>query len=104
MRVLVAVGESAFTPAAFALAGKQVSPQNQGMAMSLAESFCGVGSMFGPTIGGYLYDISVLLSVSCLLLMRNAEEAFQETAEEQQKDVTWREILSAPGVGSLSQL
>jgi len=116
-RVFIAVGEAAFNPAAFALAGKQVSPQNQGMAMSLAESFCGVGSMFGPTIGGYLFEIggfslpfwacgglSLLLSVSCIFLMRNAEDAFQETAEDG-KDVTWKEILTAPGVGvSLSAL
>jgi len=117
VRVIVAVGEASFTPAAFALAGKQVSPQNQGMAMSFAESFCGVGTMFGPTIGGYLYDIggfplpfwifggfSLLLAVCCVFLMRKVEEAFEETAEDQ-KDVSWREVLTAPGVAvSLSAL
>ena len=111
VRVFIAVGEAGLNPAAFALAGKQVSPENQGKATSLAESFFGVGSMFGPTIGGYLFDkggfslpfwaaggFSLLLSFSCIFLMRNVEEAFQETAEDTQ-DVTWREILTSPGVG-----
>ena len=111
VRVFIAVGEAGLNPAAFALAGKQVSTENQGKATSLAESFFGVGSMFGPTIGGYLFDkggfslpfwasgvFSLVLSVSCIFLMRNVEEAFQETAEDT-KDVTWREILTSPGVG-----
>ena len=117
IRIFIAVGEAGLNPAAFALAGKQVSPENQGKATSLAESFFGVGSMFGPTIGGYLFDkggfplpfwasggFSLLLSVSCIFLMRNVEEAFEETAEDT-KDVTWREIVTAPGVGvSLSAM
>ena len=111
VRVFIAVGEAGLNPAAFALAGKQVSAENQGKATSLAESFFGVGSMFGPTIGGYLFDkggfslpfwasggFSLLLSFSCIFLMRNVEEAFQDVAEDR-KDVTWREILTAPGVG-----
>ena len=117
MRIFIAVGEAGLNPAAFALAGKQVSHQNQGKATSLAESFFGVGSMFGPTIGGYLFEkggfslpfwasggFSLLLSVFCFFLMRNVEEAFEETADDE-KDVTWREILTAPGVGvSLSAM
>ena len=111
VRVFIAVGEAGLNPAAFALAGKQVSAENQGKATSLAESFFGVGSMFGPTIGGYLFDqggfslpfwasggFSLLLSLACIFLMRNVEEAFEETAEDT-KDVTWREIVTAPGVG-----
>ena len=117
IRVFIAIGEAGLNPAAFALAGKQVAAENQGKATSLAESFFGVGSMFGPTIGGYLFDkggfplpfwasggFSLLLSLSCFFLMRNVEEAFEETAEDR-KDVTWREIVTAPGVGvSLSAM
>ena len=82
-RIVTALGESLLTPAAFTMAGRQVRPENQGKATSLAESFNGIGSMFGPTIGGFLFDIggfalpfwssggfSLLLAVVSMFLLK----------------------------------
>ena len=97
------------TPAAFTLACKQVSAEHQGKATSLAESFFGVGSMFGPTIGGWLFDLggfplpfwifggfSLFLSLSSFLLLTDSTDVHDEV--EQGKDVTWSQVLSSPGV------
>ena len=85
-----------------------MSPENQGKATSLAESFFGIGSMFGPSIGGFLFDTGgfplpfwvfgatalVLAAVSHLFL-KDVQEAFEEGANS--RDVTWKEILTSPG-------
>ena len=81
----------------------------QGKASSLAESFNGVGSMFGPTIGGFLFDIggfplpfwasggfSLLLAVASVFFLDDFEENQDEV--DSARDVTWREIVTSPGV------
>ena len=96
------------SPAAFTLAGKQVSPENQGKATALAESCFGIGTMFGPSIGGFLFDIggfplpfwlfggfAVFIAIACLFVLKDVSEAFQEADTE--RDVTWSEVLTAPG-------
>merc|ERR1719483_1353340 len=52
IRVITAIGDSAVAPAAIPLAGKQVSKENQGKAIAATEACFGVGTMFGPTLGG----------------------------------------------------
>jgi len=109
IRVVTAIGESALTPAAFSLAAEQLPPEHKGKATSLAESFTGIGSMFGPTIGGILFDIggfpwpfwvfgglALFLSILCALFLKDVEGANDE--EDLQRDVTWAEVLTAPGV------
>ena len=67
--------------------------------------------MFGPTIGGFLFDIggfalpfwasggfSLLLAVASIFLLKDYEEAEDETDRGKARDVSWREILTAPGV------
>ena len=83
----------------------------QGKATSLAESFNGIGSMFGPTIGGFLFDIggfalpfwasggfSLLLAAASIFLLKDYEESEDETDGGRARDVSWREVLTAPGV------
>ena len=101
-------GESGLTPAAFTLAPKQVPAQHQGKATALAESCFGIGTMFGPTIGGFLFDLggfplpfwvsggfSLVLSLTCLLLLTELHD--EEDEEESDRDVRWSEVLTAPG-------
>jgi len=90
IRIVVAAGESAMTPAAYALAAQQVHRKHQGKAISLAESFFGAGTIFGPSLGGFLYEMGgfqtpflvagltlLLLSGICVLLRRQDRSLFR---------------------------
>ena len=81
----------------------------QGKASSLAESFNGIGSMFGPTIGGFLFDVggfalpfwvsggfSLLLALASIIWLKDYEESEDET--DSVRDVRWLEVVTAPGV------
>ena len=85
-----------------------MSVENQGKATALAESFFGIGTMFGPSIGGFLFDIggfplpfwlfggfAILIAITCFFVLKDVHEAFQEADTE--RDVTWSEVLTAPG-------
>ena len=65
--------------------------------------------MFGPTIGGFLFDIggfplpfwasggfSLLLALVSIFCLDDFEESVDEA--DSARDVSWREILTAPGV------
>lgn len=75
----------------------------------MAESFNGVGSLFGPTIGGFLYDLggfalpfgasggfSVLVSLVCVFCLTDVTDLQEDT--EADRDVSWREVLLSPGL------
>jgi len=109
VRVIVAIGESAMTPSCYALASQQVSKENQGKALSVAEACFGVGTMFGPSVGGFLYEVGgfslpfwvsggVLLLV-CLVSWQCLEDKTDvyDSLDKAQK-VTWGQVFRSPGV------
>ena len=109
IRIITAIGESAVAPASYPLAGRQVSKENNGKAMALAESFFGIGTMFGPTMGGLLYDMKgfpmpfwvsgglmmVVSLISCVLL-KDVPSSEEETVIN--RKVSWCEVIQNPGV------
>jgi len=109
IRIVVAAGESAMTPAAYALAGQQVHRKDQGKAISLAESCFGAGTIFGPSLGGFLYEAGgfqtpflvaglSLLSLAgiCALLLEDKSDLYTDLDNNQ--IVSWKQILLCPGV------
>ena len=109
IRVITAIGEAAVAPASYPLASKQVSKENSGKAIAAAEACFGVGTMFGPSLGGILYDLggfplpfwisgglAIVTSILSLLLLK--DDSTQYDNLEDTKKVSWWEILKAPGV------
>ncbi|XP_023339119.1 MFS-type transporter SLC18B1 isoform X2 [Eurytemora carolleeae] len=108
-RIFTAVGEAAITATCYPLAAYQVSKQNEGKAMAVAEAFFGVGTMLGASVGGILYDLagfsipfyvcggillaSTLISICCFDDTNVILESGNNT-----RDVTWVEVLSCPGL------
>lgn len=110
VRVLVALGESTMTVSCYTLAAQQVPIQHQGKAISIAEAAFGVGTMFGPSIGGLFYEIGgfsvpfwitggALLVMSVLLSFCLEDKNDLYTRLEDGGSVTWKQILCAPNVG-----
>ena len=56
LRVFIAVGECALIPSTFPIAQRQVSAKHHGTVIGIVEASFGVGTMFGPSMGGFLYD------------------------------------------------
>ena len=65
--------------------------------------------MFGPSIGGFLFDsggfalpfwvfgaTALVLSVFCQIFLKDVHEAYDGV--DGNRDVTWKEILKAPGM------
>ena len=84
IRIIIAVGDSSAAPAAFTLAAIQMSKEHRGKAIAGVETSFAIGTMFGPTIGGCLFDsggfplpfyvtggLMMLLSVMTSLFFRN---------------------------------
>ena len=82
-----------------------------GKATSTIEAFFGIGSMFGPSVGGLFYDLggfklpffflggfSLLVSIASLLLFYEEEGNENESNSEENIDVSWLNILKSPGV------
>jgi len=110
VNVIIAIGGSCVSPAAYTLAGDMVAKQNRGKGIAMAETSFGVGTMFGPTVGGILFDyggfrlpflaIGLLMVVVAILSSLFLEESRMEIESGALlRNVTWKEILSAPGVG-----
>ena len=57
IRILTAIGESAIGATAYGLAADQVTAQHKGKAIAVAEACFGAGSMLGPSLGGFLFDV-----------------------------------------------
>ena len=57
IRIIIALGDASVGPASFTLAGKQVGEKHIGKAIAGAEASFAAGTMFGPTIGGWLYEL-----------------------------------------------
>lgn len=111
VRVVTAVGESALPTAAMAIASRQVSPANEGKAVAACETCFGVGSMLGPSIGGLLYDLggfplpfAVFGGAQCVVILvtmvflREADSSYSSLDVEEEEKVTWKHLLSAPGI------
>lgn len=109
IRIFVALGESGMTPAAYALAGQQVDRKNRGKAISLAESFFGAGTIFGPSLGGFLYELGgfltpflvsgltlLVLAGICLFLLEDKTDQYSSLDSGQ--SVNWKQILLCPGI------
>ena len=109
IRVITAIGEAAVAPASYPLARVQVSKENAGKAIAAAEACFGVGTMFGPSIGGALYDLggfpfpfwvsgglAILTSLLALLFLKDDFSRYDRLDSDRQ--VTWWQILKAPGV------
>ena len=85
----------------------------QGKATGIVEAFFGAGTMFGPSIGGILYDaggfklpffflggFSLLFAAASTLMFKDfAEEKVVDdsASDEENSDVKWTQILKAPG-------
>jgi len=114
LRIVAALGDSMASPACYALIAKQVGQESQGKATSIVEAFFGAGTMFGPSIGGILYDaggfklpffflggFSLLFAAASTLMFKDfAEEKVVDdsASDEENSDVKWTQILKAPGV------
>ena len=109
IRVLTAMGESAIAASCFSLAEKQVARAHRGKVISVVESCFGIGTVFGPSLGGVLYDhggFSVpFWTLGGLMLILSVISAFylqQDSTELEnpgyQRCVGWWEILKSPGV------
>ena len=109
IRVLTAVGESCVAPASYTMAGQQASEEHRGKVVAVVETFFGVGTMLGPTVGGVFFDIggfflpfavtgvmSVLVSLASFCFLKEIQT--EEREEEREASVTWWQILSAPGM------
>ena len=110
INVVIAMGGSCVAPAAYTLAGNQLSEEHRGKGIALAETCYGIGTMFGPTAGGVLFDYGgfllpfavtgvMMISVSVLSVFFLEDCRSEEEEDGHQISVTWWEILSAPGVG-----
>ena len=85
----------------------------QGKATGIVEAFFGAGTMFGPSIGGILYDaggfkfpffflggFSLLFAAASILMFKDFAKEKGENdidAEEENSDIKWTQILKAPG-------
>ena len=111
IRVLIAVGESCVAPASYTLAGQQVSAEHSGKVVAVVETFFGVGTMLGPTVGGVLYDMggfflpfavtgvmSVLVSLASCCFLKETRTEEREEEGGRAVSITWWQILSAPGM------
>ena len=109
IRVLIAAGESCVVPAAYTLAGQQASEEHRGKVIAMVDMSFGVGTMLGPTVGGVLFDLggfflpfavtgilSVLVSLASFWFLKETQT--EDIEEEGAVSVTWRQILSAPGM------
>lgn len=109
IRIFVALGESAMTPACYTLAAQQVGENHQGKAISAAEAFFGMGTMFGPSLGGALYQyggfslpfwisggILIMLVILLVFLLEDKSDLYTRLDEEQ--TVSWMQVVRAPGV------
>ena len=84
-----------------------------GKAAGLIEAFFGIGSLFGPSIGGIFYDlggfklpffflggISLILAFLSVILFRDVtrEDEDDQMKQTSDDDVKWLQVLKAPGV------
>ena len=58
---LVYIGGSFCATSSYTLAGNMLGEKHQGKGIALVETSYGVGTMFGPTVGGLLYDFGGFL-------------------------------------------
>ena len=112
-RIISAFGYSMATPASFTLVGNEVNPKHKGKAAAIIEASYGIGSMFGFSIGGILYDVggfqspfyfmgsfSLILFVLCIVLLRSEARApsLDQRPEVDQRDIEWSDILNSTEV------
>jgi len=109
IRFVIALGDSAVAPTALTLAGKQVSETHKGKVLAVAEAFFAIGTMFGPAIGGYLFDFggfsspffvtgstTMLLSFVSLLCFKDQGDV--DNLNNNVENISWMKILNISGV------
>jgi len=107
IRVFTALGESIVAPTAYPLGSNQVSEANKGKATSIVESCFGIGTVFGPVLGGFLYDLGgfgfpfwlsgfiaifTCLFTSCFLKDKPKE------IETSIREIGWWDVLKCKGI------
>lgn len=112
-RIIASIGYSMATPASFTLVGNEVNPKHKGKATAIIEASYGIGSMFGFSIGGILYDVggfqspfyfmggfSLVLLLLCTVLLRSEARlsTLEQELEDQLRDVQWRDVLNSTEV------
>ena len=109
IRFVIALGDSAVGPAAFTLAGKQVGEKHKGRALAGAEASFAVGTMFGPTIGGCLYDLGgfslpffvtgiVMMLLSVVSIFCFSDNKSDKKNNDNAKSISWMDLLKTSGV------
>ena len=112
VRVVTAMGESAIPNSCMALASNQMDKENRGKAVATCEACFGLGTIFGPSIGGLLYDAGgfslpfwahgsaqILVAIlSALLIKEDGNAGYDSLDSGATVEVTWLRILAAPDV------
>ena len=86
-RIVTAIGEGAIAASAYSLAARLADKENEGKVMAAAEFCFGVGTMFGPSLGGFLYQVGgfsapffvaggvfVVVNIAAIFLLEKAGE------------------------------
>ena len=112
-RIIASIGYSMATPASFTLVGNEVNPKHKGKATAIIEASYGIGSMFGFSIGGILYDVGgfqspfffmgslcLILLLLCTLQLRSQPRPspLDQKLEDQERDIQWRDVLCSTEV------
>jgi len=109
IRLITAVGEAVICPVAYPLGSNQVAEENKGKAISVVESFFGIGTVFGPALGGWLFNVGgfrfpfwsfaaagIVIWIVALLFLKNKTS---ENSDSGVREVGWREVTRCSGIG-----
>lgn len=110
INVVIAIGGSFCATSSYTLAGNMLGKKHQGKGIALVETSYGIGTMFGPTVGGILYDFggfllpfsttgTLMITVALLSALLLEDLRTSSETERLPRNVTWWQIISAPGVG-----
>lgn len=110
IRIFIAFGEGAILASAYTLAAQQASKKHEGKLIAIAEACFGIGTMFGPSVGGILFQLGgfplpfilcggliLVFMVASIFLIKDCHDQY-ELLEEDERLVGWSEILSTPGI------
>lgn len=110
IRIFIAFGEGAILASAYTLAAQQGSKKHEGKMIAIAEACFGIGTMFGPSVGGILFQLggfplpfilcgglTLVFMVAAIFLIKDGHDQY-ELLEEDDRPVRWSEVLSTPGI------
>jgi len=111
IRIFIAFGEGAILASAYTLAAQQASKKHEGKLIAIAEACFGIGTMFGPSVGGILYQLGgfplpfilcggliLFFMTLSIFFIKSSREGDYELLEEDLRSVSWKELLSTPGI------